>query len=393
MYNSYEADLLEGRWNDLKLSSSRNRTEQRIHEVAKLESMSDHEFEDYPAGSGNAIPGHAPHIDMEQDPLFDPLSIPDDGPAPGQIQTEAFMQNMVEIKTEILDDYPVEETGSHHELDIQDDLEVNHRDSLDERPHIADDHSGHETEEEVVEGLSNGLDGISNHQENPADDFHAEENSLTEDSAQPSNESDDVTHSENYPATENFLPAAADDNENRFSEFSELRITSVEGSATTSESINSPTPNYDELVAGVPVVDKPNGFAPEPSHAETDLEYNEAVRIGEYNETEMQQLESLEEMLSFAQSNVAEPTAVSDDANAGYDYSSHFETGCENSHDDNSDNGGGVVGLQVTNSFSFSKESFDDHEVGSGDAAIDESVALILQEVANNSSAPFDPLN
>jgi hypothetical protein len=57
------------------------------------------------------------------------ITISPDESASGQIQTEAFMQNMVEIKTEILDDYPVEESGSHHELDIQDDLEVNHSES------------------------------------------------------------------------------------------------------------------------------------------------------------------------------------------------------------------------------------------------------------------------
>ncbi len=59
---------------------SRNKTEQRIHEVTKLESMDDNEFEGFPepAAPNHPMVGHIPHLEMEQDPLFDPLSIPGD---------------------------------------------------------------------------------------------------------------------------------------------------------------------------------------------------------------------------------------------------------------------------------------------------------------------------
>jgi hypothetical protein len=83
--------------------SFRNKTEQRIHEMAKLESMTDNEFEDqdYPPGSGRPPPGSGgSHLEMEQDPLFDPLSIVDEGSgsaALNPVQTEAFMQNMVNL--------------------------------------------------------------------------------------------------------------------------------------------------------------------------------------------------------------------------------------------------------------------------------------------------------
>ena len=68
--------------------------------MAKLESMTDNEFEDdYPGGSGGLPQGGPnPMVELEQDPLFDPLSLPDDGqssshqqhhmmPAPGTIST------------------------------------------------------------------------------------------------------------------------------------------------------------------------------------------------------------------------------------------------------------------------------------------------------------------
>ena len=46
--------------------------------MAKLESMSDNEFEhDYPGPGPQAGPG--PSFAMEEDPLFDPLGLPDEG--------------------------------------------------------------------------------------------------------------------------------------------------------------------------------------------------------------------------------------------------------------------------------------------------------------------------
>ena len=83
----------------------RNKTEQRIHEMAKLESMTDNEFEDqdYPSGSGRPPASSGSHLEMEQDPLFDPLSIVDEGAGSttlNPVQTEAFMQNMVKLKVE-----------------------------------------------------------------------------------------------------------------------------------------------------------------------------------------------------------------------------------------------------------------------------------------------------
>ncbi len=48
--------------------------------MAKLESMTDNEFEDdYPGSGGLPQGGSNPMVELEQDPLFDPLSLPDDG--------------------------------------------------------------------------------------------------------------------------------------------------------------------------------------------------------------------------------------------------------------------------------------------------------------------------
>jgi hypothetical protein len=42
--------------------------------------MDDNEFEGFPepAAPNHPMVGHIPHLEMEQDPLFDPLSIPGD---------------------------------------------------------------------------------------------------------------------------------------------------------------------------------------------------------------------------------------------------------------------------------------------------------------------------
>ena len=66
--------------------------------MAKLESMSDNDFEhDYPGPGSGPLAGPGPGLAMEDDPLFDPLGLPDEGqlviqhqhmmgaPAPGTI--------------------------------------------------------------------------------------------------------------------------------------------------------------------------------------------------------------------------------------------------------------------------------------------------------------------
>ena len=352
--------------------------------------MDDQEFEGYPV-INHPVAVQGQPLELEQDPLFDPLSIPDDGSS-GQIHTEAFMQNMVEIKTEILDEYPVDEPESHHEelaeshhdeMDIQDDLEVNHADAeaeavtrlVDHHPHIITEKSDDEnaTEDEMEEeesGLGESVEDQLVHPMNGAD--------LDEPTDSSVRLNGDLSVD---PSTDH--PPEADE-----TEFSELQITNVEGSADPDAS-HSPTPNYEDIVTDAGAVEKPNGLE-SVEHPDPDTGF------GHYDENEMQQLESLEEMLNFAQTNVTEPTSDVDNVvgSVGFDFS-HF--GVDEGGHDKSDADVGI-GLQVSNTFSFAKESFSEAVDGatSGNGNVDdESVDFILQEVAGEigGAASYDPLN
>ena len=350
--------------------------------------MDDQEFEGYPV-IPHPVAIQGPPLDLEQDPLFDPLSLPDDGSS-GQIHTEAFMQNMVDIKTEILDEYPVDEAESHHdelaeshhdELDIQDDLEVNHAETrmVDHHPHIFNEKSDDEnaTEDEMEEEESGLGESVEDHLVHPSNGAHLEE--PMDGSVQPNGDLSADPSTDHQPDADE-------------TEFSELQITNVEGSADP-DAAHSPTPNFEDIVTDVAAPEKPNGLG--------SVEHPVPVTgFGHYDENEMQQLESLEEMLNFAQSTVPVQTTNVVESVVGsvaFDFS-HFGVDDEGGHD-KSDADDVGIGLQVSNTFSFAKESFadavDGATSGNGSNVDDESVDFILQEVAGEigGAASYDPLN
>ena len=277
------------------------------------------------------------------------------------------MPNLVEIKTEIFEEYdnPVEEGVSpgsptnHEELDLQDDLEHAEQDQncqpenhveeprriINPHPHIIHENSEeeNETEDEVEEEDTNGLD--NDHQVNPNNEeplmpvdtndvdqtsfeqnegsipMHEDQSSTPLESAQSMDENqsfnspmdhqsggDDNSsyqnqpeeyreedHDEANPLSEEVDHFANpdqeddDDMENPIDTdengFSSLQITNVETAVSSENLIPSPTPSFEDVVST--------------SAAEVPSEPDKTLLNTHFDENQMQELESLEEMLSY----------------------------------------------------------------------------------------------
>ena len=213
----------------------------------------------------------------------------------------------VEIKTEIFEDYPMEEgvsPGSHHdnedrdhpEVDVRNsDLEVNHIEGriVHQHPHILSDEDQHETEDEADEddqpdNLLNGpLNPSSEDQANPDQDNHLQDRSSTlehlanmagrQDNSIDNHENpleDQVNPLEDQvnPLEEDHSDGSFDDGEetSQFDDptddptsdetgFVGLQITNVE-SAVAPSSVRSPSPNFEDIVSvSVRTPEKENG--------------------------------------------------------------------------------------------------------------------------------------
>jgi hypothetical protein len=278
------------------------------------------------------------------------------------------MPNLVEIKTEIFEEYdnPVEEGVSpgsptnHEELDLQDDLEHAEQDQncqpenhveepqrriINPHPHIIHENSEeeNETEDEVEEEGTNGLD--DEHQVNPnneeslnpenTNDDHAgfdeqnegsipmqEDQSSTplesahsvdenqsfnspmdhqsggdhnssyqnqpeeyreEDHDEANPLSEEVDHFANPDPDDNEMENPIETDENGFSG---LQITNVETAVSSENLIPSPTPSFEDVVST---------SADEVVPSEPD----KTLMNTHFDENQMQELESLEEMLSY----------------------------------------------------------------------------------------------
>lgn len=274
------------------------------------------------------------------------------------------MPNLVEIKTEIFEEYdnPVEEGVSpgsptnHEELDLQDDLEHAEQDQncqpenhveeprriINPHPHIIHENSEeeNETEDEVEEEDTNGLD--SGHQVNPnieeplnpvsanqasfeqnerSTPMHEDQSSTPVESTQSVDEnqsynspmdhqsggddnnssyqnqpveyreedhgeanplSEEVDHFANPDQEDDEMENPIDTDENGFSN---LQITNVETAVSSDNLIPSPTPSFEDVVST--------------SAAEVPSEPDKALLNTHFDENQMQELESLEEMLSY----------------------------------------------------------------------------------------------